>query len=139
MFSAAGRSRIALYAGTPRLGAFFHHHHADHRPHLHLVAAPAHDAPQSGESGNTAGEAFTALPHRHNHHHHHRHEVSDRRAAHEKGHWHFALPEAGEAAAPRVPYLLEIVALAPVVVSDGRGEIASDFRLVIVHPARPPP
>lgn len=127
----------ALYAGAARPGAFFHHHHADHRPHLHLVEARAYnqDGPRSGEPGNISSEAFTALPQRHNHHH----EVSDRRSAHRKGHWHLALSNADGMAAPRVPYLFEIVALAWIVVSDGFNELAGDLRLVIVHPARPPP
>jgi hypothetical protein len=125
VFRAGHQGRVFFYSGAAPAGpvAFFHRHHGDARPHLHLVEESPHEHRVHDE-------------HRHERTHRHEHaDGSDRIAERASGHWHFAY-----AVSPAcLPHLLQFIAIKWVDFSRALVEWAICPHLIADHWARPPP
>jgi hypothetical protein len=128
------RGKLFFYAGATRKGfaAFFHQHHGDHRPHVHLVEA---------EQPAPAVEYSCDGDHQEKRSHAHSRDLDDEnhvKAADHAGHWHFAFAETADILS--TPYLgfFQILALDWIIVNFVTENCANDLRLTVDRWARPP-
>jgi hypothetical protein len=133
--TSGARGTLFFYAGATRKGfaAFFHQHHGDHRPHVHLVEV-LQPAPAVGHSPD--GDYQENRSHDHSRHLHNDNHV---KAADHAGHWHFTFDETADI--PSAPYLgfLQILALDWIIISSRSEDLANGLSLAPDLWARPPP
>jgi len=120
------RVLVLFYAGRTPTGraVFYHHHHGDDLPHLHLSELPDRVADQN----RVHAHLEAAHPH---HHHPDEHEHDHDR--HQPGHWHFAAAAAGSTA---LPLLVLALCWISFLISD---EVNFPHLLAAQQRARPPP
>lgn len=130
------RRRIFFYSEIKRAGteAFFHQHHDDARPHLHLSerAHALHQHREQHQHREPPDSSHRVESHTHwqvgNRH-------CEKPTADQRGHWHFSL-----AGAERLlPNLLQFIALQYAAIWTGSQDHLIATVLVVDHWARPPP
>jgi hypothetical protein len=130
--AAHGRGSVFFYSASKCSGVAVlpHHHHGDHRPHLHLIDAASHV--HRGEA--TDGYLGPNPPHGDScARQHNNRELIQGNTIRDAGHWHFGV----DSGTPSV--LFQILALAWVVINYASEIQAKDPRLTIDCWARPPP
>ena len=127
--------RLFFYSGSKRNGfaPFFHRHHGNDRPHLHLVEVSESALEVSDHHG---GEHKETSLHSHRHdlpHHRHRKETEP------TGHWHFTFAEAPDFPSTSARCFPQVLTLDWMIISSCSEDRATNLAILPDHWARPPP
>jgi hypothetical protein len=131
----SARGKLFFYSGVIRKGfaAFFHQHHGDHRPHVHLIEAQQ-PVLAVGHSHGGVHQETRSRAHSHDFYDHNHVKASE-----PAGHWHFTFAETTDIASTPYRCFVQVLTLDWVIISSGSEDRTNGLKLVRQFWARPLP